>query len=398
MNAIHQRFSVESAYDVVFTRAVFAEDNHCLAGLMRGEADARPTRALVCIDAGVARARPTIATTVTDWFVAHQAAGLRLAATPAVLPGGEAAKADLSVVDQVGQMAAEANICRHSYILAVGGGAMLDAVGLAASLIHRGVRLIRIPTTVLAQNDSGVGVKNGVNACGQKNFFGTFAPPHAVVNDAGFLTTLADRDWRAGIAEAYKVALIKDGDFLAWLLAHTAELAARELETMAALIARCAGLHCAHIATGGDPFERGSSRPLDFGHWSAHRLESLTRHRLNHGEAVAIGIALDLLYAVRLGAFPAAACSLVLEAFAGLGFALWDPALDLRGSDDRRLLLDGLEQFRAHLGGELTLAMPAGIGQRQDVHELDPALVGSALDDLRAFASAPRYSTEPRRG
>src|SRR5204862_561409 len=106
-----------------------------------------------------------------------------------------------------------AGLCRHSFLAAVGGGAVLDMAGLAAATAHRGIRHIRIPTTVLSQNDSGIGVKNGVNAFGKKNFLGTFAPPFAVINDSGFLTTLDDRDWRSGIAEAIKVALIKDAPF-----------------------------------------------------------------------------------------------------------------------------------------------------------------------------------------
>ena len=93
-------------------------------------------------------------------------------------------------------------------MVAIGGGAVLDAVGYAAATAHRGVRLIRVPTTVLSQDDSAVGVKNGINAFGKKNFVGSFAPPHAVLNDFDLLRTLQDRDWRAGISEAVKVALL----------------------------------------------------------------------------------------------------------------------------------------------------------------------------------------------
>ena len=114
----------------------------------------------------------------------------------------------------------EYGIDRHAYVLAVGGGALLDMVGYAAATAHRGVRLVRVPTTVLSQNDSGIGVKNSVNAFGKKNFLGTFAPPFAVFNDFTFLTTLSDRDWRAGISEAIKVALLKDATFFAFLEEH----------------------------------------------------------------------------------------------------------------------------------------------------------------------------------
>src|SRR5690606_103915 len=124
---------------------------------------------------------------------------------------------------------------------------ILDLSGYAAAIAHRGIKIIRIPTTVLSQNDSGVGVKNGVNYKGKKNFLGTFVPPFAVLNDYQFLTTLSDRDWRAGISEAIKVALIKDKSFFEWLESHAGELVARDQATMQYLIRRCAELHMEHI-------------------------------------------------------------------------------------------------------------------------------------------------------
>ena len=170
----------------------------------------------------------------------------------------------------------ERAVDRHSYVLALGGGALLDVAGYAAAVAHRGVRVIRLPTTVLAQNDAGVGVKNGLNAYGKKNFLGTFAPPWAVIDDELFLTTLSARDWRAGTSEAVKVALLRDAAFFAELERLAPAVAERDLGAMRALIRRCAELHLAHIAGGGDPFEMGCARPLDFGHWSAHKLERLS--------------------------------------------------------------------------------------------------------------------------
>ena len=137
-------------------------------------------------------------------------------------------------------------------------------------------------------------MKNGVNAFGMKNLLGSFAPPFAVLNDADFLRTLQPRDKIAGVAEAVKVALIRDRAFFDWLEASADALRACEGAAMSRMIRRCAELHLDHIATGGDPFEMGSARPLDFGHWAAHKLEQLSRFRLCHGEAVAIGIALDV--------------------------------------------------------------------------------------------------------
>lgn len=128
-------------------------------------------------------------------------------------------------------------------------------VGFVTALVHRGLRLVRMPTTVLAQNDAGVGVKNGMNEHGVKNFLGTFAPPFAVVNDAAFLETLPDEHWRGGISEAFKVAIIKDRAFFEFLVRSAPRLRAREANAMEALVKRCAVLHLEHIASSGDPFE-----------------------------------------------------------------------------------------------------------------------------------------------
>lgn len=387
----HQ-FHVDYAFDLLFGEDVFAPGNDTLLGVLRREG-ARPARCLVCIDDGILTAWPELERRIPRWFAAHAAAGVELAAAPERIAGGEAAKQGWCVVERIGHLCVEQGICRHSYIIAIGGGAVLDAVGLGAALVHRGVRLVRLPTTVLAQDDAGLGVKNGINAHGSKNFFGTFAPPWAIVNDRAFLPLLDDRAWRAGIAEAVKVALIKDAGFLRWILGSAPALAARHLDSMAEMIRRCALLHLDHITQGGDPFETGSSRPLDFGHWSAHRLEIDSRHRLSHGEAVVLGVALDLLYAVRISRIDAATVEAVLDALAIVGFALWDEALDLRDRHGRRSVLQGLDQFREHLGGELTLAMPNGLGQRQDIHELDPALFEACVQQLRR-AARQRQTTQ----
>src|SRR5689334_1526389 len=265
----------------------------------------RPGRArlLAVVDEGVAAAHPSLVGDVQRYCAAH-ADALELTSPPLVVPGGEAIKNEPGPVSQIRAAIDVHGVDRHSYVMAVGGGAVLDTVGYAAATAHRGVRLIRVPTTVLAQDDSAVGVKNGINAFGKKNFVGSFAPPHAVLNDFDLLLTLQDRDWRAGISEAVKVALLKDAPFFAWIEHHARELADRSLPAMAHLVHRSAELHLTHIATSGDPFELGSSRPLDFGHWAAHKLEQLSRHELRHGEAVAIGIALDSTYSYLTGSLP----------------------------------------------------------------------------------------------
>ncbi len=245
-------------------------------------------------------------------------------------------------------------IDRHSYVAAIGGGSVLDLAGFASAVAHRGIKHIRIPTTVLSQNDSGVGVKNGINYNGKKNFTGTFAPPVAVFNDERFLETLSERDWRSGIAEAIKVGLIKDADFYYWIEENVEKLIARDGETMNRLIRRCAALHLQHIASG-DPFELGSSRPLDFGHWSAHKLEQLSGFKILHGEAVAMGIALDTLYSALSGRLLMEKAERIIQLLIKCGFEITNPLLEIQ--DENSEILKGLQEFREHLGGQLTMML-----------------------------------------
>jgi 3-dehydroquinate synthase len=385
MTSIQLSFQVDYRLDVHFTQDVFSADNQLLAELLAPPPGGRPVRALVYLDEQVAVAFPGLERQIHAWFSLQEARGLRLAAAPERVAGGEDAKGSLAIVERVGRTCHDLGICRHSYIVIIGGGAVLDAVGFAASLVHRGIRQVRLPTTTLAQGDAGLGVKNAVNAFGAKNFLGTFTPPWAIINDSRFLVAQDERSWRAGVAEAVKVACIKDAVFAAELSTLAPLIAARDLSALVRVVRRSAEIHLAHITQAGDPFEQGSSRPLDFGHWSAHRLEGLTRHRLLHGEAVAIGVAIDLLYAVEIGRLPAAEADQILAILATVGFRLWDEVLDLRDAEGQRLVYVGLEQFREHLGGQLTLAMPDGLGRQRDVHAFDRTACDRALVKLKRW-------------
>jgi 3-dehydroquinate synthase len=304
-----------------------------------------------------------------------------------VLPGGEQVKNEPRHLERLLEMIHAGAICRHSYVVAVGGGAVLDVAGFAAATAHRGVRLIRVPTTVLAQDDSGVGVKNGVNAFGKKNYLGTFAPPYAVVNDFGFLSTLSDRDWRGGMSEAIKAALIRDRGFFDFLEQHARALVDRDAALMEQLIRRSAALHLQHIATSGDPFELGSSRPLDFGHWAAHKLEQVTGHRLRHGEAVGIGIALDSTYSHLAGFLPEPQWRRIIDLVLALGLSVYAPALSdhLDTPEDSRSVLRGLAEFQEHLGGRLTIMLLEDIGRPFDVHEIRRDLMIRSIDMLKTI-------------
>lgn len=382
-----QRIAVPFEYPVYFTEGVFSPGNDDLASAIASREPGRRHRVLPVIDGGVAAAWPSLSEDIARYVGAH-AARLSLVAEPIVVPGGEAAKNDGAATAALQERLDALGMDRQSFVMIVGGGAVLDMAGYAAATVHRGVRVVRIPTTVLAQADSGVGVKNGINAFGKKNLLGTFAPPFAVIIDARFLETLPLRDKVAGMAEAVKVALIRDPGLFSWLTSRAPALASGELAPLAELVRRSAEIHLQHIASAGDPFEFGSARPLDFGHWAAHKLESLTRHRLRHGEAVAIGIAIDTLYAALAGLCSEATAAAVLTTLEALGFVLWDDALTLTHPGSGRLcVLDGLAEFREHLGGELTVTLLEGVGRAREVHEMDERHIVAAIERLRERAA-----------
>jgi 3-dehydroquinate synthase len=387
LTTIQQDIRVQFRYAVHFTRDLFAADNPLLKDVMAPDGARPPRKLLVVVDRGAHRHHPRLLPQVEAYCRSHPE-DITLAGAPLLFEGGEHLKNDALFVTILQQAMHAAGLCRHSYVMAIGGGALIDLAGFAAATAHRGIRLIRVPTTVMAQADASIGVKNGINAFGKKNFIGTFAPPVAVLNDAGFLPTLSQRDWIGGVAEAVKVALIKDGDFFTFLEKHAQSLAERDLDLMQQVIYRCAVLHLDHIANGGDPFESGSSRPLDFGHWAAHKLEHLSGYELGHGQAVAIGIALDSTYAYLTGLLPQGQWQRILTTLGTLGFALYDPCMEVDQG-----LLEGLNEFREHLGGRLTIMLLWEIGQGIEVHELEPDLVRESLAVLKKSASvSPGYA------
>jgi len=383
--SLQQQFQVAFSYPVHFTAGLFEADNLLLRQTLALDESGPPRRVFFSLDSGVAAQHPQLMQQISGYFDAH-AQALQLSAPILLIPGGEQCKNQPELVQLVLEAVDKYHLDRHAYLAAIGGGAVLDMVGYAASVAHRGIRHLRIPTTVLAQNDSGIGVKNSVNAFGKKNFLGNFAPPYAVFNDFDFLLTLEDRDWRSGMAEAVKVSLLKDAAFFRFMQEQAAALAARAMPPMQHLIHRCAELHLQHIA-GGDAFEQGSSRPLDFGHWSAHKLEQLSNYRIRHGEAVAIGIALDSVYSHLQGRLPAAELNEIIALLQALGFALYAPemAAHLAEASHPASLLHGLQEFREHLGGQLTIMLLAGIGQGVEVHEIDEALMADAVKYLERY-------------
>jgi len=361
---------------IVFTRDVFAPENPHLADIL---VEGGGRRACAFIEQAVAAAWPGLAAAVPAYF-AQLAVDFR---GSTVLPGGEAAKADATLVRQVWETLDQVHLDRHSYVLAIGGGAFLDAVGFAAATAHRGVRLLRFPTTTLSQDDSGVGVKCGINGYGKKNWIGSFAVPFAVINDFTFLHSQEPANCRAGLIEAVKVALVKDAEFFTWIEANLSALAELEPTSLETCIERSALLHARHIASGGDAFESGSSRPLDFGHWAAHKLESLTAYQLSHASAVSVGLALDTLYSAGCGQLATTDATRILRVLDALGLITYHPALEWRDEAGRRSVFAGLDEFREHLGGELTVLLLKAPGIGINVHHMDEPLLDRCIDELR---------------
>jgi len=391
MSYLEQSFSVKFEYKIYFTASLFETGNPILSNFFKEKPSEALRKIFFVLDKGVADAHPELAPSIKAYFEHNK--DVQLIKDIMIVPGGEASKNDTALFDQLVEAVNVYGIDRHSYIAAIGGGAVLDLVGYAAAVSHRGIKHIRIPTTVLSQNDSGIGVKNGINYNGKKNFLGTFAPPSAVFNDDQFLLTLSDRDWRSGISEAVKVALIKDPEFFYWIEDNAAQLVARDMDTMNYLIKRCAQLHLNHIA-GDDPFETGSARPLDFGHWSAHKLEQLSNFSVLHGEAVAMGIALDSTYSFLKGMLTEEQLHRILNVLVHLSFDISNPFIQI--NDTESPILRGLAEFQEHLGGKLTITLLTDLGTGKEVHEMDHQLLIDAsnyvLNFTRTHAGLPLSS------
>ncbi len=371
-------FEVKFVHRLRQTDDVSQGDFTVLESVLHGEqSDSSAPKVLFCLDSNLEGGE--FATALINQM--RTSDRMRLVREPMIVPGGESCKNSEHTLRDLLAAINSHDLDRRSYIIVAGGGAVLDAVGFAAAIAHRGVRLIRLPSTTLAQADSGVGVKNAINYFEKKNWIGSFAVPWAVFNDTAILQTLPDRDFRSGLTEAVKVALLKDAAFFDYLRKSASKLRRRVADVSKEAIARSCQLHLEHITAGGDPFEALEARPLDFGHWSAHRMEPMTNYALRHGEAVGIGVALDTLYSARKFGFPTPLAHAVCQTLADLGTPLWCDQLDTPDE-----VLRGLEEFRQHLGGRLTVTMLKNPGEAINVHEIDLPVMKSCIDELRDIA------------
>jgi 3-dehydroquinate synthase len=378
---LEKKIRLEYTHRILFTREVFAPANTMIRDLLLLDQPQKVPRVLIFADDQVMAANPRLSIDIRNYARAH-AEVIDLAGEVVVIPGGEPCKNDFSLVQHCWHAINDTGLDRHSYVFVIGGGAALDLVCFAASTAHRGIRHVRFPTTTLSQGDGGVGVKNGVNFFGKKNWVGSFAVPFAVVNDFTFLESLTERGRRNGIIEAIKVALIRDKAFFEEIEQIADALAHLEQSALERVVQRSAELHVEHIAMGGDPFELGSARPLDFGHWAAHKLEQITHFEVTHGEAVAIGMAVDLIYSVKQGILDAATGERVLTLIERIGFETYHPDLLSEGKTGEPAILEGLEEFREHLGGELTVTLVPKIGHKLEVHEMNRQRILEAVTVL----------------
>ena len=376
---LKQRLNISYEYPVIFCHDIFAPDNQILADLLSSSDKNIRANIIVWFDNGLAVAQPSLIKKARAWFNNQQNLNLK---DISIYPGGEQVKDGFKYVEQMIAALKKNKICRKSFVIAVGGGAFLDATGLAAALFHRGVRLLRLPSTVLSQNDSGVGVKNGINFSNVKNLLGVFAPPYAVVNDYDMLKSLPLFIMRDGLAEAFKVAIIKDPDFLDFLLKNADALKMGDAKALEFAIKQSATLHFNHIAQGGDPFENGDARPLDFGHWAAHYLESMSGYELRHGQAVAIGVALDSAYAFYKGLINKNELDSIINGLERSGLSTWHELLDKK-EGSRPYVLNGIEEFREHLGGKLAITLPDGIGSKIEVDAVNEDIMIKSIYYLR---------------
>jgi 3-dehydroquinate synthase len=292
-----------------------------------------------------------------------------------VLPDGEQYK-DLATLNRVFDALLEARLGRDVTLIAVGGGVVGDMAGFAAACYQRGVDFIQVPTTLLAQVDSSVGGKTGVNHARGKNMIGAFHQPRAVIADTDTLSTLPDRELSAGLAEVIKYGLIRDAAFIDWIEAHRAALLARDVDALAEAIERS----CRHKAevVAADEREAGQRALLNLGHTFGHAIEAgLGYGSWLHGEAVAAGMVLAAELSARLGWLPQAdvlrirglleGCKLPTQPPKAMGAERW---LSLMAVDKKVQ------------GGQLRLVLLRGIGQAVVTADFDPVVLRRLLDNL----------------
>ena len=264
---------------------------------------------------------------------------------------GESVKT-LQTVETIYRRFIELGVDRSTFVLAVGGGIVTDVAGFAASTYMRGLKFGFVSTTLLGQVDASVGGKNGVNVDGYKNMAGTFTQPQFVICDPGLLRTLPDREFRAGLAEVVKAAIIADADLFGRIENTTFEALRTDTDLLTDAVSAAIRVKADIVER--DEHESGDRRKLNLGHTLAHAIEKCS-NRMNHGEAVAVGTALSAGAAVKLGVLSEADRDRIVHVLMQLGFDLTPPV-------DVKRLLKEVGKDKKNEEGILRIVLPVGIG------------------------------------
>jgi 3-dehydroquinate synthase len=380
MKIIKQSFQIRFKYNIIFTTDIFNTNNKTIINILN-KLNKNKKKVLLFIDKNVYKTNDYLKTKIKEYIKTNENY-INLVCDPILITGGEKIKNHYNIVKYAYKIIDTYKICRQSYVLAIGGGTLQDLIGFITSTAHRGIKLIRIPTTTLSQDDSGVGVKNGINFNNKKNFIGCFNTPYAVINDFNFLHSLKKENFIEGFSEAIKVALIKNKKLFYLIKNNTKEILNRNKIITEKIIYICAKIHAEHISKKGDPFELTSSRPLDFGHWSAHKIESLSKYKISHGKSVAIGIALDCTYSYIMKILKRSNWKNIINTLLNLKLPIYSKELSLTENNENKIF-KGLEEFREHLGGKLTITLIKNIGKKIETHHINKSIYEKSIKLLK---------------
>lgn len=358
----------DRGYDIVIGRDVLPSLGHRIAKLRPG------ARVAIVTDRTVAK----------SWLAQTEAALAEagIVSSRIVVGEGEASKS-YAVLQDVSEGLIAAKIERNDLVVALGGGVIGDLAGFAASIVRRGVDFVQVPTSLLAQVDSSVGGKTGINSPHGKNLVGAFHQPVLVIADTAVLDTLSPRQFRAGYAEVAKYGVLGDVNFFNWLDANHAEIFAGGAAREHAIAMSCRA-KAAIVAR--DERETGDRALLNLGHTFGHALEAATgfSDRLFHGEGVAVGMVLAAEFSARLNMIPAAEAARVQRHLASVGLPtrLQDIAgFQQEGLGDADTLLALMGQDKKVKRGKLTFILLEQIGKAVIVNDVDPAKVRDFLQE-----------------
>ena len=356
----------ERTYDIVIGRDVLASLGELVSSLRPG------VRTAIITDRNVAR----------HWLEGTEAslAQAGVAASRIIVEGGEGSKS-YATLEQVSEALVAAKIERSDLVIALGGGVVGDLAGFAAAILRRGVDFVQVPTTLLAQVDSSVGGKTGINSPQGKNLIGAFHQPVLVIADTAVLDTLPPRQFRAGYAEVAKYGVLGDAAFFTWLEANHADISKGGAARDHAIATSC---RAKAAIVSRDERETGERALLNLGHTFGHALEAATgfSDRLFHGEGVAIGMVLAAEFSASLGMMPQADAARIERhlAAAGLPTHLHDIAgFAQEGLADADALMTLMAQDKKVRRGKLTFILLEAIGRAVIVKEVEPPLVRDFL-------------------